>query len=276
MSLLSPNFRADLHTHTTCSDGILTPEQLIKEAKKQGLSGLSITDHDTLSAYETAFPIAEQENILLGTGIEISSWMKDTSIHILGYAIDIRSEALQALCTQNKQERSIRNKKIINILGKKNMPIDEEKLIQLESLGVTVGRPHIAKLLVDAGYVSSIKEAFNRYLADGACCYVQRELPSPAKAIEVIHEAGGKAFIAHPHLIKNKKFLLSLLEEPFDGIECYWGLSSPTQEKYLLNIASSRHLLISGGSDYHGYSHTHLGSSWVDALSFSAIFEETV
>lgn len=276
MSLLSPNFRADLHTHTTCSDGILTPEQLIKEAKKQGLSGLSITDHDTLSAYETAFPIAEQENILLGTGIEISSWMKDTSIHILGYAIDVRSEALQALCTQNKQERSIRNKKIINILGKKNMPIDEEKLIQLESLGVTVGRPHIAKLLVDAGYVSSIKEAFNRYLADGACCYVQRELPSPAKAIEVIHEAGGKAFIAHPHLIKNKKFLLSLLEEPFDGIECYWGLSSPTQEKYLLNIASSRHLLISGGSDYHGYSHTHLGSSWVDALSFSAIFEETV
>ena len=243
-------FRADLHCHTTFSDGTMTPEQLLRHAKEIGLTGISITDHDTIEAYVAAPALAKEMGLLLGSGVEFSSIFQNLSIHILGYDFDLESQAILKLCERHRIRRHERNKAILEKLSRLSMPIQEEELMAMGER--SIGRPHIALLMIKKGYVSSIKEAFNTYIGDGKLCFVPGEGISSEETIAVIHEGGGKAYLAHPHLIGHANKIKQLLKLPFDGIDCHYGRFPPEQEKRWLDTAHQKGLLISGGSDFHG------------------------
>jgi predicted metal-dependent phosphoesterase TrpH len=267
-------FRADLHCHTTYSDGSFTPEELILHAKKIGLSGLSITDHDTVAAYGVAQAVAAREGLLLGTGVEFSAYEGEVSVHILGYDIDLQALELKQLCLRHESRRLERNRSILKKLEERRMPLEEN----LPTQGSVIGRVHIATAMIKKGYVKSYKEAFNRFLGEGKPCYVPGPHISVEETIAAIHAANGKAFIAHPQLLGEGKILRTLLEKPFDGLECYYCRSLPQQEKRLLKIAKERGLLFSGGSDFHGVfrQEAPLGCSWVDEETFRKIFSRNI
>lgn len=264
-------FKADLHCHTTFSDGSLSPQALIDKAKAIGLSALSITDHDSVEAYKTALPYAKEQQMLLGTGVEFSCVFKERSVHLLGYDFDCSHPQLLAFCQRHVLRRTERNRKILEKLKEQKMALEEE---ELRAMGHMIGRPHIALLMVKKGYVPSIKEAFYRYIGDGKPCYFQGAAFSIEETIGVIHAAGGKAFIAHPHLLHHSCKMKELLHFPFDGIECYYAHLPKTQERRFVELAKEKHLLMSGGSDFHGdmLEHAQLGSSWVDEATFHKIF----
>jgi len=264
-------FRADLHCHSKCSDGTLSPIQLIEEAKRIGLSGLSITDHDTLRAYEEAIPKAKEFDIRLGAGVEFSCIHQGKSVHVLGYDFELSNEEIHSFCHQHVLRRRERNLKILGKLQRLNMPIKENELKAL----TIIGRPHIAQAMVEKGYVDSIKEAFSSFIGEGKCCYDSGRPVLVEETIEVIHAAKGKAFIAHPHLIAHRSLLKELLKMPFDGIECYYANFLTKEHKRWLQVAKEKNWLISGGSDFHGdiKPGLHLGCSWVDEQTFFSIFE---
>ncbi|MBS0615461.1 MAG: PHP domain-containing protein [Verrucomicrobia bacterium] len=271
-------FKADLHCHSTSSDGSLTPEELIIKAQKMGLQGLSITDHDTVGAYETAIPAAKANNIRLGSGIELSCDFQRLHIHILGYDFDVNSPKIHQVCELHRQRRLHRNREILIKLEKRGMKIAEEDLVQ-KTKGKTAGRPHIAALLVEGGYVKSIRQAFDQWIGDGKPCYAPGAEFPIEEGIDAIHAAGGKAFLAHPHLAEMVypkpipwEAILSL---PFDGIECYYGNFPAKSAKRWLDIAEKKHWLVSGGSDFHGVAKPdiELGTTVVDEGIFNSIFE---
>lgn len=271
-------FKADLHCHTTCSDGSLTPRALIDLAKSIGLSALSITDHDTIDAYPIALPYAKEMGLLLGTGIEFSCLLDKASVHILGYDFDLGLEAIPDHCAKHRLRRHARNKIILGKLRRLRMAIPENELEELEASGITVGRPHIAQLMVKYGYVASAAVAFQLYLGDKKPAYDPGEGFTVEETIEVIHAAKGKAFLAHPHFYEKQAFIRKLLEMPFDGIECYYGRCLPEQEKPWLEIAAKKGWLVSGGSDFHGEAkpNVELGSSWVIEELFRKIFTRLI
>ncbi|MCB1080721.1 MAG: PHP domain-containing protein [Chlamydiia bacterium] len=266
-------YRADLHCHSTCSDGTLSPEELLAEAKRKELSALSITDHDTVEAYtEETFRVAEKLGIRLFPGVEFSSRHENYPIHILGYAFD-RTPALQDFCAQHQKRRRERNRAILRKLQEQKILIEEEELKRF-GRECSIGRPHIAQLMLEQGVVSTIQEAFDLYIGEGKSCFEPGTSFTPEETLEVIHAASGKAFIAHPHLIQKQKVLDAILEMDFDGIECYYGLFHHGQEKKWLKIAKKKGWLISGGSDFHGSvkPHVQLGCSWVDEEAVLKLF----
>ncbi|MCX6990726.1 MAG: PHP domain-containing protein [Chlamydiae bacterium] len=267
-------FRADLHTHTMYSDGSFTPYELIDHAVEMGLNALSITDHDTVDAYAEAFPYAKSKGLILVSGVEFSSLYKKQNVHILGYGIDTEHPFLKEFCTSQRDRRKGRNFEILAKLKKVRFPIEENELEALEKIHRTIGRPHIAKLMVDKGYVKTIQEAFSLYLGDGRCCYAQGVSATIDEALNVIKQSSGKALIAHPHLFKDGGIVRELLTHPFDGLECYYGRCSTEKERRFLKIAKTKKLLISGGSDFHGSIKPYLplGCSWTPKEEFVRIF----
>lgn len=265
------SFRADLHCHTAFSDGSLTPQELILLAKKIGLQGLAITDHDTVDSYDEAIPAAKEAGLWLGSGVEFSCYHKNKPVHILGYDFRLSDPGIHALCQRHQTRRIDRNRAILAKLERCKMPIREEELTGAR----TIGRPHIAQVMVQKGYVKTIKDAFNLYLAEGKMCYEPGAPFSISEAFEVVRAAGGKAFLAHPHLLNDGIFLKELLALKFDGIECHYARCSPEKERRYLKIAKEKNLLISGGSDYHGDAKEQipLGCSWVDEETFRKIFQ---
>jgi predicted metal-dependent phosphoesterase TrpH len=268
------SFRADLHCHSIFSDGTLTPKEIVDLAISVGLEGLSITDHDTIDAYEEASPYAKEKGVRLGTGVELSSTFKKQSVHILGYNFDVAHPFLKQFCKEQQDKRRVRNLKILEKLTRLSFVIDEKELLALETFQRTIGRPHIAEIMVKKGFVKSVQEAFSYYLADDKCCYVPTESPSLNEVIDVIKEAGGKVFLAHPHLYHSTRRIKEILSHPFDGIECYYARCSKEIEQRMLSIAKERSLLFSGGSDFHGAVKPHipLGCSWVNKEVFDRIF----
>lgn len=263
--------RADLHCHSTCSDGQHTPSELLQLAKEAGLFALSITDHDTLGAYTAAlFEEAQQLGLRLYVGVELSTLLKKTPIHILGYGVDLGEEILH-FCKKQRERRNARNRAILGKFSRFSIIIKEE---ELKSLGErTIGRPHIAHILVKRGIVPSIQQAFDRFLGEGKPCFAPGTSLTPLEAIEAIHSAKGKAFIAHPHLIRNEGSVQKLLSLPFDGIECYYARLHGHEKKWL-KCAAERGWLVSGGSDFHGSfkPHMRLGSSWTSEEDVEKIF----
>jgi 3',5'-nucleoside bisphosphate phosphatase len=265
---------ADLHCHTTCSDGSFSPEELIQHAKKIGLKGLSITDHDTIDAYQIAVPAALKAGLHLGSGVEFSCDFHGTSIHLLGYDFDLNAPAINELCMKHRKRREERNKAILQLLAANKMPISYEEL-QSKALGNIIGRPHIAQVMLEKGYVKNLREAFNQYIGEGKKCYVQGEPFRIEEAIGVLHGAGGKAFVAHPQLLPNDFPVEELFKLPLDGLECYY---SRLFKKSWVEIAESKGWLMSGGSDFHGNvkPETELGCSGVDEETFHRIFEQPI
>lgn len=274
---MKSEFRADLHCHTNCSDGSEDPHVVLRLAKQAGLQGLSITDHDTLDAYTPElFADAENLGIRLLTGIELSSELDAIAVHILGYGYDPTGSSLKNFLEELQKRRGDRNRAILKKLSERNILITEEELISF-SLAArskrTIGRPHIAQLLVLKGYVATPQEAFERYLKEGAMCYAPGIKFSPKEAIEEIHKANGKAVLAHPHFLKKGSFLRQLLSLPFDGIECHYGTLHKELERPWLKIAAERGWIPTGGSDYHGNLKPHipLGCSWVTEPIFEKL-----
>jgi predicted metal-dependent phosphoesterase TrpH len=260
-----------LHCHSTCSDGLLSPADLIAYAKEKGLQGLSITDHDTLMAYPDAFAYAKKQGIQLIPGAEFSTQLKGTSVHILAYSFDFTDKGLSDLALRHQKRRRERNMEILDNLAKEGFLIDPKEL-PLES-STTVGRPHIAKLLVEKGYVQDMQAAFQLYLGDGRKCYVPGVALTIPETLDAIHNAQGLAVLAHPHLYKNPPLVQKILSFPFDGIECHYARMTPEQNEPWVALAKRRGLLITGGSDFHGAISHGSFKSTIDLGSSSTSWE---
>lgn len=274
---MSREFRADLHCHSICSDGSDDPIDLLTKAKLSHLSGLSITDHDTIAAYTPEFfGKAEALGIRVLPGVEFSSELKETTVHVLGYGFDIHSVSLLGYIEEMQRRRNDRNKFILKKLEIHKIEVSEEELrliSNVEGRNKSIGRPHIAAIMVKKGYVKSLQEAFDRYLKEGMCCYVPGFKFTPLDSIQAIHNAGGKAVLAHPHFIKNGSYIGTLLSLPFDGIECYYANLPKHQEMPWVKIAKQKGWIATGGSDYHGIfkPHISLGCSWVGESTFQQL-----
>jgi predicted metal-dependent phosphoesterase TrpH len=267
-------FRADLHCHTTCSDGSLTPEEIVRLAKKSGLQGLAITDHDSVKAYESAIPTALSEGVELITGIEFSTMHEEVTVHILGYSFLPTDSGILNLCQRHQQRRVDRNRGILELLKKHNMPINEEEVLAASPFKHgTIGRPHIALAMVKKGFVESVQEAFYSYIGEDKSCYVRGDSFSVEEAIHTIHQANGFAIIAHPHLIKESHVIQSLLKMNFDGLEGYYARLSQAQNERWIKIANKKNWMITGGSDFHGdiKPGNPLGGSWVREETFQVL-----
>ncbi len=271
------HFRADLHCHSTCSDGSLTPKELLDLAKASDLRGLSITDHDSFKAYAEALPYAEEIGLKLFSGAEFSSTGKLGSAHILAYAFDLNSKSLEAFCERHMIRRNERNGEILRLLEKKGMPVSAEEVRVAAGpfKEVIIGRPHIAKAMVEKGYVPHISAAFHRYLGDGKPCYAPGDVITAEETIDQIHKAGGKAVIAHPHLIRNPGLLAALLRMDFDGIEGHYAGFAPHIQQQFVKLGVDRGWMVTGGSDFHGDPKPHipLGRSWVGEETFNLLYE---
>jgi len=268
-------FRADLHCHTTCSDGTKTPEEIVRMAKEIGLAGLSITDHDSIEAYSFIVPLAKELGISLISGVEFSTVHNGVSVHILGYSFPLDSPLINAFCEKHRLRRLDRNQMILERLAARKMPITQAELeacLHQAHPGMknTIGRPHIAQALIQKGYVSSIQEAFNKYLGDNKSCYAPGQSFSTQETIDLIHGAKGLAVIAHPHLVNDIPTLRALMKLNFDGIECFYAKFPLIQQKPWLEIAQKHNWLVTGGSDYHGTikPNLNLGSSFVQEEAF--------
>jgi 3',5'-nucleoside bisphosphate phosphatase len=261
----------DLHCHSSFSDGTLDPASLLALAKEKGLNAISITDHDTLDAYNHI----PESDLLVLPGIELSALMGDISIHVLGYAFDVKHPAICNFCHRLRKVREERNAEILEKLRSFGLPLDMKALKEQEEKEGSFGRVHIAKEMVKKGYVLTIQEAFSRYIGDGKCCFSQGEKCSVEEAIDIIHKASGFAVIAHPHLFPSIKIVKMLLELPFDGVECLYGNLHPRQCERYVALTLEHHLLITGGSDFHGEvrAGVDLGASCTPPSTFSILWK---
>lgn len=251
----------DLHTHTCCSDGSMTPTELVKHACEKGLSAIAVTDHDTISGIEEAIEAGKKYNIEVVPGVEFSSQSR-SQVHVLGYYIDIKSPSLLKVFAEQQEERIISNRKYLKVLMEHGFPITDEDVKKVAPHG-GVGRAHYAKIMMEHGWVSSVKEAFDLYLGVGMPCYIEREVITPERAIEIIHNAGGLAFFAHPHQTKlpwNElhDFICHLKNHGLDGIEGYYSEYTPEMHTRFMSTAKELDLLISGGSDFHAEMKPHI------------------
>ena len=267
-------FRADLHCHTNCSDGTATPSEVIQLACRIGLKGLSITDHDTIEAYEEAVPAAAAHHLSLITGLELSAVHKQTSIHILAYSFAPDSPPIKNFCVAQRERRENRNRQILELLKAHGMPLAPEDFMDVTtSLHRSFGRPHIALEMVRKGYVSSLQQAFQDYIGEGKPCYAPGSRYCVEETLEIIHQGGGLAVIAHPHLIQNAAVLKDLLGMNFDGIEGYYARFPRTEQERWVKIGVRKGWLVTGGSDYHGAikPQISLGSSWIGEEIFNTL-----
>jgi len=246
----------DLHIHSTFSDGMLKPAEIIDMAESQGIKAIAITDHDTAAGSDEALQRGCEKGIEVITGIEISSWYGDTSMHILGYRFNHKDRQFNNRLQLLQDGREIRNTRIIENLNKIGIRVDPSELLHYSEYGQT-GRPHIARLLVDKGVTKTIDLAFKYYLRRGAAAYAERFRFSAHDAIAMIREAGGIAVLAHPaSLDPTLRSIPSLLKDlckiGLEGVEVYYPSHSPKALKALLKMAEEVSLLITGGSDFHG------------------------
>ncbi len=246
----------DLHTHSTASDGKLTPAELMRHARSVGIEVIALTDHDTLSGLEEAAEEAARVDIDFIPGIEISAENDPGTLHMLGYFVDPSDSELIETLMWLRGGRDDRNHIILAKLAELGCPLDWEEVAALAG-GESMGRPHIATAMVNRGYVSSFNDAFERYLGKGAAAYTDRLKMTPEIAIERIRSAGGLPVLAHPQTLSlNDNDLSDLLDRlaslGLAGIEVYYYSHSEEETDLYLTLASRYGLAVTGGSDFHG------------------------
>jgi len=242
---------ADLHLHTTASDGSYTPEQLVDFYSSHGFKAVAITDHDAWDAIDPTAELARKVGLEVLPGIELSTAVGDAEIHLLGYYIDYNDREFQVQIRQFKEARIVRAHKMVEKLAELGVRIDVKRVLELARTG-SVGRPHVAKALLEEGYVGSPDEAFARYLRSGAPAYVPKPFLSTAEACRLIHSVGGLCFYAHPGIENRDDLIDQFIAEGMDGIEVWHSKHSPAQVKHYQDLVRQHGLLASGGSDSHG------------------------
>jgi predicted metal-dependent phosphoesterase TrpH len=239
----------ELHCHTTCSDGTLTPTELVELAVQSGVRVLAITDHDTLAGWSEAVRAAQPYPLELVPGVELSTVHNERSLHILGFYPD--AEKLNTPLHNRLEGRKRRARAMADKLAALGYPIQLPQLGE----GMAPGRPHVAKALLDAGHVSSMPEAFDRWLHDGGPAYVNYEKFSAAEGVQLLRNCDAVPVWAHPYLFRGGKVeavLPELVEAGLMGIEVYHPCHSPTQVTHLEKLCQEYGLVKTGGSDYHG------------------------
>jgi 3',5'-nucleoside bisphosphate phosphatase len=248
--------RLDLHLHTIHSDGSCTPTEVVNMAHQAGVTALAITDHDIMTGVVEAMEAGQQCGIEIIPGVEISSLSGNSELHILGYFLDRHDPDLLARLKTLRDGRHLRNPRIIERLQTLGIDITYDEVRALAGSD-SVGRPHIARALMDKRVVASAKEAFDRFLAEGKPAYVPRDLPSPAEAICWIKAARGLAVLAHPTWVKVAEqplvdLVRQLKADGLDGVEVYYSTHAARQTREYLSLAQQLGLLVTGGSDFHG------------------------
>lgn len=247
---------ADLHTHTNASDGVNSPGENVRLAKEAGLAAVAITDHDTLAGIPEAMEAGERYGIIVVPGVEISTVADGKDIHVLGYYIQTDDDQLQQRLEQLRRVRDSRNELMLAKLRELGLEITLEEVLEhrnkVRSSDETVGRPHIADVLIKKGYVSSLAEAFDKYLGTNGAAYVNPPRIRPETGIEWIHDAKGMAILAHPGLYQNDKLVEHLIGCGLDGIEVYHSDHTPEDEAGYRALAGRHGLIVTAGSDYHG------------------------
>lgn len=245
----------DLHTHSTCSDGSLTPSELVKKTAETGLAAIALTDHDTVDGLYEAFEAGKKYGVEVISGIEFSL-KTDREVHMLGLNFTPECPSIRNELEQMKINRQKRNREVLRKLNELNINITDED-VAAQSTSDIVGRSQIAKAMKLKGYVSSVQEAFDKYLSFGKPAFVKRETLSPEKTISIIKESGGKAFLAHLNQIglPDKElfdFLKELKSYGLYGIEGYYSDYTEEMNKKYRKMAEELDLKLSGGSDFHG------------------------
>ncbi len=242
---------ADLHIHTNRSDGLLSPEQVVLKANKVGLSAISITDHDSIDGIESAILTGKKHNVEVIPGLEISAEYYGEEIHILGYFIDWQDQSLNRALQTFRDARHKRALKMMEKLNELGIRIEHSDVFKDTQLDY-VGRPHLAFALVQNGYVDTISEAFQKFLGNNAPAYIPKPAFSPFEAIKMILSADGIPILAHPAMLK-RNVVDDLVSYGLAGIEAYHSYHSNQITDYYIYLAKKKNLLITGGSDFHGF-----------------------
>lgn len=257
MDMSSEERYADLHTHSQASDGMNTPSQNVKLAVEAGLGAIAVTDHDTVAGVAEAIEAGKLYDIEVIAGVEISTREDNKDIHIIGYYLNTEDPILLERLQQLREVRDHRNVQILQNLRDLGVEITMEEVI--EQLGrelmpdESIGRPHMADVLVAKGYATDMKDAFNKYLAEGAAAYVSPPRITAADAAVWIREANGVPVMAHPGIYGDDTLVEHILDHSsIAGLEVYHSDHSPEDEQRYLEIAQRRDLIVTGGSDYHG------------------------
>lgn len=268
--------RIDLHMHSTHSDGKMSPGEIVKEARDLGVSVLAITDHDEISGCIEAKKAACSQQMKLLSGIEFNTDGKQGELHILGYGLDLEHPKLLEYVKWRKEERREWSQRIVCQLQKLGYTIVWENCWKRAG-GQVIVRTHIADELVANGYFTSSKQAYDTLLKKGRQAFIQRKGLSAEEAIELIHECGGKSFLAHPGIYDWEFSLEALLEAGLNGIEVYYSQHDENDTNKWLEQANRHQLLVSVGSDFHGYdsrSPYPIGSVDYDQKRLEWVFEQ--
>ena len=247
----------DLHLHTTASDGVLSPSEIVRYAKAKGLQAIAITDHDTIDGCEEGLSEGERIGFEVIPGIEISAEHSPGSMHILGFFLDIRHPLLNERLQYLQKARAERNPKMVAKLNQLGIEVTYEEVLKASG-GGQVGRPHFANVLLEKKVVRNFQEAFDRFLKKGAPAYVDKFRFTSKEALHFIHEARGVAVLAHPNTLgvnrysELERLILHLVEEGLQGIEVYYPEHSAVEVAQYKTLADRYSLLSTGGTDYHG------------------------
>ena len=266
----------DLHTHTTASDGRCTPSELVARAAAAGVTVLSVTDHDTVDACAAVRDACDASGITFVPGIEITAVKDEVDVHVLGYFIDPRAAGLRVFLAEQRRRRVDRVGRIIVQLETLGMHLDADAILRpaVDQPGKAIGRPAIARALINAGYVTSTNEAFASWLSRGRPAFIPREGAAPEHVFAQIHDAGGIASLAHPGLLRRDEWIAGFVSAGLDAIEAYHTNHNDETSRRYRSMAERLGLSVSGGSDYHAdesHGAAHPGSVSLPAAAFDQL-----
>lgn len=249
-----PSGLIDLHLHTTASDGSFEPAALVALAWGAGIRTMSVTDHDTVAGIQAAAAQAAENGIAFVPGIEITAVLGERDVHMLGYYINPDSAPLTTFLQTQRADRIRRISAMADRLAALGKPIDRDALLsECEAVGGrAVGRPMVARALVQAGHVADMRQAFDQWIGDGKAAYVARQGATPAQVIAMISQAGGIASLAHPGLLRRDTLIPELVDAGLAALEAYHSDHDAKTTEHYVGMARRYDLAVSGGSDYHG------------------------
>jgi predicted metal-dependent phosphoesterase TrpH len=243
------SLRVDLHTHSTASDGELPPADLMRLAIARGISVIALTDHDTCDGIDAALDAARGTTLQVIPGVELSCDVPQTEVHVLGYFVDWHDAHFQSMLAKFREGRIGRAEKMTKKLAALGAPISFERVKEIAGDG-SIGRPHVAQALLEAGHVATVTEAFDKYIGRNGPAYVERFRLTPEDAVSLILQAGGVPVLAHPREVTS--WVEPLVKAGLIGLEVHYGLYDDPTRAELARIARQYGLVATGGSDFHG------------------------